>query len=526
MLAPDTHLGIYRLIERIGAGGMGEVWKAEDTRLGRTVAIKILPQSVSSDSEAIARLKREARTAAQLNHPNIATIHAIEESDGQLFIVMEYVDGEPLSKVFQRGVAEADLCRIGRSVADALAEAHAKGIVHRDIKPDNIIVSGPRVKVLDFGIAKQVGGAVASNAPTAPFLTQEGMVLGTIHYMSPEQALGKALDPRSDIFSLGVVLYEGATHTLPFHGETVTDTMTRLIRDEPPEPRHVNAMISTGLNAIIQKCLKKNRDERYASAGDLGHALDEQLGRASTAPYTKTAVLPPAPPTVKEPVAQRRWWPWLAAAVLAIAIATMLWVGQRKHPVAVLHETTTAAPKPAEATMTVPAPKIEETRTSTTSVTPPTATAPEPATASASTVTTAPAPSSEDQYKQAMQQLRDGDVKGAQESLHNLIKSDPHYALAHLRLGEIALFRRDFEHAQNQFNTALNDADKLTPHDQALSRLGLAVAQRDRNQATEIAHAILGRWPNDPEVLRIHREFPGMIIAAPQRPFNKRRGRF
>src|SRR6185369_14424291 len=157
MLQPDALLGSYRLISKLGAGGMGEVWKAEDTRLGRTVAIKILPQAIATDGQAIARMKREARTAAQLYHPNIATIHAFEEIGDRLFIVMEYVEGEPLSQLIRRGpIPEADVCRIGRSVADALAEAHEKGIVHRDIKPDNIMVKGARVKVLDFGIAKQV----------------------------------------------------------------------------------------------------------------------------------------------------------------------------------------------------------------------------------------------------------------------------------------------------------------------------------------------------------------------------------
>src|SRR5256885_2106912 len=196
MLAPDTHLGSYRLISRIGAGGMGEVWKGEDTRLGRIVAIKVLPPAVAADVEATARLRREARTAAQLYHPNIAMIHAIEQDGDRIFIVMEYVEGQPLSKIIAHGaLSEAELCRIGRGVADALAEAHAKGIVHRDIKPDNIVVNGARVKVLDFGIAKQVEGPPAggANDPT-PVLTQHGAILGTGHYMSPEQALGKNLD--------------------------------------------------------------------------------------------------------------------------------------------------------------------------------------------------------------------------------------------------------------------------------------------------------------------------------------------
>jgi len=176
MLQPDTHLGNYRLIEKIGMGGMGEVWKAEDMRLGRTVAVKILPQAVAADAQAIARMKREARTAAQLYHPNIATIHAFEEADDRIFIVMEYVEGEPLTSLIRRGpMAEADVCRIGRSVADALAEAHEKGIVHRDIKPDNIIVKGPRVKVLDFGIAKHVEQpqSVNANDPTTVLTQRE-----------------------------------------------------------------------------------------------------------------------------------------------------------------------------------------------------------------------------------------------------------------------------------------------------------------------------------------------------------------
>src|SRR3954447_4989608 len=287
VLAPDQHLGPYRLIARVGAGGMGEVWRAEDTRLGRTVAIKVLPPSVLADVEATARLKREARTAAQLYHPSIATIHSIEQDGDQIFIVEEFVEGESLTNVIKRGgLSESEICRIGRAVADALAEAHAKGIVPRDIKPDNIVVSGNRVKVLDFGIAKQVGvvGAPSSDTPTA-FVTQQGMILGTIHYMSPEQALGKTIDGRTDVFSLGVVLYEMATGRRPFGGETITETMTQIIRDEPAEPVTVNPGISPEMNEIIQRSLRKNAAERF-SAAELVTALDAQIGRAPTAPYT------------------------------------------------------------------------------------------------------------------------------------------------------------------------------------------------------------------------------------------------
>src|ERR1051326_3613731 len=291
MLQPDALLGSYRLLAKIGAGGMGEVWKAEDTRLGRTVAIKILPQAVAADAQAIARMKREARTAAQLYHPNIATIHAFEEAADRVFIVMEYVEGEPLSHVIRRGpMAEADVCRIARSVADALEAAHEKGIVHRDIKPDNIMVSGPRVKVLDFGIAKQVEPQnVNANDPTT-VLTQQGTIVGTVFYMSPEQALGKAIDRRSDLFSLGSVMYEAVSGRRPFQGDTATDTITRIVRDEAPLPQSV----SHGLATIISRCLRKERDDRFTSARELGAALEAQLAVAPTAPYTK-----PAAPTMQ-----------------------------------------------------------------------------------------------------------------------------------------------------------------------------------------------------------------------------------
>ena len=297
---------------------MGEVWKAEDTRLGRVVAIKILPPEVAADAEAITRLRREARMAAQLNHPNIATVHAFEEAGGRLFIVMELVDGEPLSKMIKRGIPEAELCRIGRAVAEALAEAHAKGVIHRDIKPENIMVSGSRVKVLDFGIAKWI--SPSDDSVTMSLLTQQGIVIGTVPYMSPEQALGKPLDARSDIFSLGIVLYEAATGVLPFQGETNTDTMTRIIRDEPLEPARVNTKISPGLNSIIQRCLRKNRDERYATAGELAEALE--------APSTERRVTPAASPAV--PPAARRH-AWSVAVVTFIVVLALAGIYAQRH---------------------------------------------------------------------------------------------------------------------------------------------------------------------------------------------------
>ena len=318
VLRPDTTLGSYRLISQIGLGGMGEVWKAEDTRLGRFVAIKILPPEMVADAEAIARLRREARMAAQLNHPNIATIHAFEEADGRLFIVMELVEGEPLTNIIRGGIPEAEVLRIGRAVAEALAEAHAKGVIHRDIKPDNIMVSGNRVKVLDFGIAKWI--SPADDSATLSLLTQKGIVIGTVPYMSPEQALGKPLDGRSDIFSLGTVMYEAATGVLPFVGETSTDTMTRIIRDDPVEPARVNTKISPGLNSIIERCLRKNRDDRYATAADLANALES--------PPTRV-VAPAASPAV--PPAARRRGAWPVAIATFLILVTLAGIYARRN---------------------------------------------------------------------------------------------------------------------------------------------------------------------------------------------------
>ena len=481
MLAPDTHLGSYRLIARIGAGGMGEVWKGEDTRLGRTVAIKVLPPSVAADHEATARLRREARTAAQLYHPNIAMIHAIEQEGDRIFIVMEYVEGEPLSKVIKRGaLSEAELCRIGRGVADALAEAHAKGIVHRDIKPDNVIVNGQRVKVLDFGIAKQVEtpATTSQDAPTA-FMTQQGMIVGTVHYMSPEQALGKSLDARTDIFSLGVVLYEAATGRMPFTGETATETMMHIIRDEPPDPARFN--VSPGMKAIIEKCLRKNREERFASAADLAAALEQQLGQASTDPYTAAvtqvrAALPTVIDRAVPPPRKSGRWLWLVLGAILLTAGVIGAIASRRVTV------TPPAPAPATAATQPPA---------TTAVT---VTAP-PAPQIVETKTTPPAPPP--RKAPAAPDARE-----------------------HFRRGQRAMFDRNFPEARAEYEAAWLDKEHLDARERHFVRLGMAVVNRNRFEGRKVAMEIERLWPGDPDLERIKREFGEE--APPPRPLRPR----
>src|SRR5712691_9793626 len=262
-------LGSYRLIDRLGAGGMGEVWRAEDTRLLREVAIKILSERIANDPEWKARFLREARTIAQMNHPNIATIYSIEQEAEKLFIVMELVEGESLGHVLTRGpLPPPEAVRIIRHVAEALAEAHEKGIVHRDVKPDNIIVGKRGTKVLDFGIAKQLVSTTDS-----PTLTQAGLIVGTPFYMSPEQALGRPVDARSDLFSLGVVLYEALAGKRPFEGESVTETMMNIIMQEAPDLSVVAPSLPPSLADVVNRALQKKPERRFGSAGEMVDAL-------------------------------------------------------------------------------------------------------------------------------------------------------------------------------------------------------------------------------------------------------------
>ena len=284
-LSPGRRLAHYEILGALGAGGMGEVYRARDTRLGRDVAIKVLPEGVASHADRLARFEREARTVAALSHPNIVVLHSIEEDGGVRFLTMELVEGRTLDALVVPGGLPLDrILELAMPMAEALSAAHERSVVHRDLKPRNVMVSSEgRVKVLDFGLAKLAAGdsdPSDSESPTVQALSLAGQVVGTVPYMAPEQVRGEAVDARSDLFALGIILYELATGRRPFTGATLADVSSSILRDTPAPLARLRPDLPAELDRIVGRCLQKDARARFQSSAE----LSKELQRFRTAP--------------------------------------------------------------------------------------------------------------------------------------------------------------------------------------------------------------------------------------------------
>ncbi|MGA7623365.1 MAG: protein kinase [Candidatus Acidiferrales bacterium] len=308
-------LAHYRINTAIGAGGMGEVYRATDSKLGREVALKVLPPDMARDPERLARFQREARAVAALNHPHIVTIYSVEESDGVHFLTMELVEGQSLDhRIPEVGLPVQQIVEIAGALADALAAAHDKGIVHRDLKPANVMVTEEgRVKVLDFGLAKEIRAANSSDATmTSAGHTEVGLVMGTPRYMSPEQIAGRTLDHRTDIFSLGIILYEMSTGRRPFAGTSSAELASAILRDTPPLVTDLRANLPADLARIIQRCLEKSAADRFQSARDIRNELrgisTANAGASPPSSTTTTGLRPATTPDSDAARADEGFW--------------------------------------------------------------------------------------------------------------------------------------------------------------------------------------------------------------------------
>jgi tetratricopeptide (TPR) repeat protein/predicted Ser/Thr protein kinase len=440
-IAIGTIVGPYKILAPLGAGGMGEVYRAFDARLGREIALKVLPVALSRDSALRARFEQEARAASALNHPNIVCIHDIGQDDQTPYIVSELVDGEPLRAIISRGPAAGrKVIEIGKQIADGLAAAHSAGVVHRDLKPENILITRDgRVKIIDFGLAKQLFQGAPGDT-VAGTLTMPGVVMGTIGYMSPEQIRAQTVDSRSDIFSLGVILYEMAAGRSAFTGASGADVMSAILRENPPELR--GADLSPGLVFIIRRCLEKDATLRFQSASDLAFAISSLSAIPAAAPEGKRAA---------------RSWLWLAWAAPALCIAggAVYWMFSPRHatPTAAAPAAVALPPPVVEPAKPTPAPPEEkpvERVVAEAPAQPANAAPPEPAPTP---------PVSGERLNQAFERgqrlILERKYDEAVKSFDEAIRLKPQFPMAFAARGSALLAAKDMDRALADFNEAI-----------------------------------------------------------------------
>jgi predicted Ser/Thr protein kinase len=475
-------LGRFRITGRLGAGGMGVVYRAEDESLHRTVAIKVVPPSLQGDEERRRRLVREARAAAAVTHPNIAAVYEIGESAGRVFLAMEYVEGPTLRSLLAGGAMPlAKALPIALQIAEGLAKAHRANIVHRDLKPDNVIVSvDGHAKILDFGLAKlRATGATAGATVLAETVTAEGQMVGTPAYASPEQARGEAVGPPTDVFAFGVTLYEMLTGQRPFAGSSIAELIGAIDRDAPKPASSSNPEVPESLDGVLAKCLAKSPRERFANGDELVTALRSGLDVTSDV----TAVRPP------RGAARRMAWsnPWLVLAALALVV---LVAGAYRTQLAPAGTAGTAggnaSAAPAESA-SAPRAWVRMTER------------PPPKSSSAAALAA---------YRMAIQDYRDASLAHAHLMMRGALKEDPELAAAHLReslsySGNLARMADSELGPPVHYRRAVGLRETLDEHDRELLRIADAIyanAQRDPTLALARAREARARFPGDEEI--------------------------
>jgi len=484
--ADPERIAHFRVLGRLGHGGMGVVYRAEDEKLRRQVALKVLPEAVANDEERRTRFLREARSAAAINHPNIATIYEVDETDGRIFIAMELVEGGTLRARLAKGaVTVSEVVRLARGIARGLARAHARGVVHRDLKPDNVMLTEDgEPKILDFGLAKlreerdAPGPTQLEQAETASQVTHEGRLLGTPGYMSPEQARARPVDARTDVFAMGVVLYEMLSGELPFAGESTMDMLMAIARDPHRPLRDRNADVPEALAAIVDKCLAKAPEDRYPSARELAEALE-------TVAVTDDAHVPPSrrgaaatkslgAAVVSETDARTPRWALAAAGtlVLAIGAGVVMWLARSPTPQPAAGASSAVAAAPSGSVQPVRMVDLPPPKTS--------------------------SPEAGHEYALAVQALADLQMQSCRAHLLRAVQLDSSFAAAHLLLGFIGFSSLDDQ--RKEAAAAAQLRAQLSPRDAAILEVMQPLLVKNEFHSDKAWRAwkdLVARFPGD-----------------------------